>query len=90
MREAIAGAAPGKPPWVELSADIRAQLKDLAGALASSSPDERDAARARFEACLVKWAIESGVDENLTLLLRQEMRPVWPRAFANGANAEKL
>ena len=90
MREAIAGAAPGKPPWVELSADIRAKLEELAGALASTSSDERDAARARLEACLVKSAIESGVDENLTRLLRQEMRPVWPRAFANGANAEEL
>jgi uncharacterized protein with NAD-binding domain and iron-sulfur cluster len=90
MREAIAGAAPGKPPWVELSAGIWAQLKELAGALAFTSPDERDAARARFEACLVKSAIESGVDKNLAGLLLEEMRPVWPRAFVNGFNAEKL
>jgi len=39
---------------------------------------------------LVREAIESGVDQDLTRLLREEIRPVWPRAFTNGANAEEL
>jgi uncharacterized protein with NAD-binding domain and iron-sulfur cluster len=90
MLEAIKAAAPQeKQQWIELSEGIRTEFNELASALASTSSDEQNAARARFKANLVKSAMESGVDENLTQLLQQGMRPVWPRAFAKDATAEQ-